>query len=153
MAIYKAVMRPALKYVCYIWSPLASSTSINKMKLMQNTALRTTTGFTQDKNIQHLYGEILILSIHKHLQLHASQYKQKTQHPSHPLNKHTSTIQGSKHLLSLTTAATKQTFPEIEPKYYVDAEYAFAMRRDLSCEKEDLSKVSKTKKQNNSTSS
>ena len=27
--------------------------------------------------------------IHKHLQLHASQYKQKTQHPSRPLHKHT----------------------------------------------------------------
>ena len=56
MAAYKAVMRPALEYASSIWSPLASSTSINKL---------------QD------------------LQLHTSQYKQKTQHPSHPLHKHT----------------------------------------------------------------
>ena len=31
----------------------------------------------------------LTLLIHKHLQLHASQYKQKTQHPSHLLHKYT----------------------------------------------------------------
>ena len=40
-------------------------------------------------NIQHLHDETLILPIHVHLQLHASQYKQKIQHPSHPLHKHT----------------------------------------------------------------
>ena len=37
-------------------------------------------------NIQHLHDETLI---HDHLQLHASQYKQKTQHPSHSVHKHT----------------------------------------------------------------
>ena len=46
------------------------------------------TGCTQDTNIQHLHEETLILPIHEHLQLHASQYKQKTQHPSHLLHKH-----------------------------------------------------------------
>ena len=44
----------------------------------------TTTTCTQDTNIQHLHDEPLIFPIHKHPQLHASQYKQKTQHPSHP---------------------------------------------------------------------
>ena len=51
-------------------------------------ALRTATGSTQDTNI-HLHDETLILPIYEHLQLCASQYKQKTQHPSHPLHKHT----------------------------------------------------------------
>ena len=32
-------------------------------------------------------NETFILPIHEHLQLHASQNKQKTQHPSHPLHK------------------------------------------------------------------
>ena len=40
MASYKAVMRPALEYASSIWSPLASSTSINKLQVMQNAALR-----------------------------------------------------------------------------------------------------------------
>ena len=88
MATYKAAMRPALGYASSIWSPLASSTSINKLKIMPNAALRIATGCTQDINI-HLQDVTLILPIHKHLQLHASQYKQKTQHPSHPLHKHT----------------------------------------------------------------
>ena len=56
---------------------------------MHNAALRTSTGCTQDTNIQHLHGGTLTLPIHKHMQLHASQYKQKTQHPSHPLLIHT----------------------------------------------------------------
>ena len=39
MATYKAVIRTA----SFIWSPLASSTSINKLQVMQNAALRTAT--------------------------------------------------------------------------------------------------------------
>ena len=89
MATYKAVMRPALEYASCVWSPIASSTSINKLQVMQNAALRTATGCTQDTTIQHLHDETLTLPIHEHLQLHASQYKQKIQHPSHPIHEHT----------------------------------------------------------------
>ena len=92
MATYKAVMRPALEYSSSVWSPIASSTSINKLQVMQNTALRTATGCTHDTSIQHLHDETLTLPIHEHLQLHASQYKQKTQHPSHPLHSYTTYI-------------------------------------------------------------
>ena len=114
MATYKAVMRPALEYASSVWSPIASSTSISKLQVMQNTALRTATGCTQDTNIQHLHDETLTLPIHEHLQLHASQYKQKTQHPSHPLHKHTTYFNTPrlKKTLLLTTAATQQTFPQ-----------------------------------------
>ena len=89
MATYKAVMRPTLEYASSIWSPLASSTSINILQVMQNVALMTATGCTQYTNIQHLHDKTLTLPIHEHLQLHASQYKQKTQHQSHHLHKHT----------------------------------------------------------------
>ena len=105
MAAYKAVMSPALEYASSIWSPLASSISINKLQVMQNAALRTSTGCTQDTNIQHLHDEILILPIHEHLQLHASQY------PSHPLHKHTTYVNTPRLKISLTTAVTQQTFP------------------------------------------
>ena len=77
MATYKAVMKPALEYASSMWSPLVSSSSINKLQVMQNAALRTATGCTQDTNIQHLLAEILILPIHEYLQLHASQYNRK----------------------------------------------------------------------------
>ena len=83
MATNKAVMRPALEYASSIWSPHASSTSINKLQVMQNTALRTATGCTQATHIQHLHDKTRTLLIHEHLQ-----YKQKTQLPSHPLHKH-----------------------------------------------------------------
>ena len=66
MATYKAVMRPALVYASSVWSHIASSTSINKLQVMQNAALRTATGCTQDTNIQHLHDETLTLPIHEH---------------------------------------------------------------------------------------
>ena len=112
MATYKAVMRPPLEYASSVWSPIASSTSIYKLQVMQNAALRTATGCTQDANI-HLYDETLTLPIHEHLQPHASQYKQKTQHPSHPLHKHATYFNTPrlKNPQFLTTAATQHTFP------------------------------------------
>ena len=57
MATYNAVMRSALEYAPSVWPPIASSTSINKLQVMQNAALRTATGCTQDTNIQHLHEE------------------------------------------------------------------------------------------------
>ena len=113
LATYTVVMRPALETGSSIWSLLSSSTSINKLQVMQNTALRTATGCTQDTNIQHLHDEALLLPIHEQLQLHASEYKQKTQHPSHLLHKHTTYFNTLrlKITLSLTTAATQQALP------------------------------------------
>ena len=55
MATYNAV----IEYTSSIWLPLASLTSINKLQVMQNAALRTATGCTQDINIQHLHDETL----------------------------------------------------------------------------------------------
>ena len=111
MATYKAVMRPALEYASSVSSPIASSTSINKLQVMQNPTLRTATGCTQDTNMQHLHDETLTLPIHEHLQLRASQYKQKTQHPSHPLHNILQHSKAKKTLFS-TTDATQQTFPQ-----------------------------------------
>ena len=113
MATYKAGMRAALEYASSAWSPIASSKRIDKLQFMQNAAVRTATGCTQDTNLQHLHDETLTLPIHGHLQLHASQYKQKTQHPSHPLHKHTTYFNTPRlKTLFLTTAATQQTFPQ-----------------------------------------
>ena len=138
MAAYKAVMRPVLEYASSIWSPLASSTSINKLQVIQHAALRTATGCTQDTNIKHLHDETLILSIHEHIQLHASQYKLKAQHTSHTLHEHTTyfntprlkniifnngryTTAATQWLLHNgrhTTDATQQTFPQTPHSHY-----------------------------------
>ena len=112
MPTYKAVMRPALGYASSIWSTLASSTSINKLQVIQNAALRIATGCTQDTNIQHLHDETLILHIHEHLQLHASQYKQKTQHTSHPLHKHTTYFNTPRLKNTIFNNGRYTTFPQ-----------------------------------------
>ena len=115
MATYKAVMRPAQELASSVWSNIASSTSINNLQIMQNAALRTATGCTQGAHIQRMHDERLTLPIHEHLQLHASNYKQKTQHPSHPLHKYTTyfnTPTPRLKTLFLTTAVTQQTFPQ-----------------------------------------
>ena len=53
MAPYKVIMRPALEYASSTWSPLAFSTSTIKLQVIQNAALITATGCTQDTNILH----------------------------------------------------------------------------------------------------
>ena len=95
MATYKAVMRAPLEYASSIGSPLASSTSINKLQVMHNAALRTATGCTQDTNIPHLHDETLILPIHEPIQFHASQNKQKhnIHHTPYTYMQHISTLQ------------------------------------------------------------
>ena len=97
-------MRPTLEYASSIWSPMASLTSINKLQVMQNAALRACTGCTHDTNIQHLHDETNILPIQKHLQLHvhAWQVRQKAQYPSHPLYRYT-THNTSQRLMKPTT--------------------------------------------------
>ena len=71
---------------------MASSTSVNKLQVMQFTALRASTGCTHDMNIQNLHDETNILPMQKHLQLHASQVRQKDpiyhKPPHRPLHCH-----------------------------------------------------------------
>ena len=54
---------------------------------MQNAALRTVTGCTQDTNIQHLHDETLILPIYEYLSSTRHNTNRKHNiHPSHPLH-------------------------------------------------------------------
>ena len=59
----------------------------DKLQIVQNTALRIATGCIHDTNTQYLHDETNVLPIHQHLQLHASQIRQKAQHPTHPTHK------------------------------------------------------------------
>ena len=105
MATYKAVMRPALEYASSVWSPIASSTSINKLQVMQNAALRTATGCTQDTNIQHLHDEMV--------------YVEQTNLPS---SNHTYTKSTPKHIHhhyapSVTSTHTTHIISSTAPTY------------------------------------
>ena len=77
---------------------------------MQNAALRTATGAHKTQTYT------ICMTKHSHLQLHTSQYKQRTQSPSH----HTTyfNIPRLKTPLFLTTAATQQTFPQSPHSHY-----------------------------------
>ena len=87
MDTYKAVMRPDLEYASSIWSPLASSTSINKRQVMDNAALRTATG--AHKTQTYKICMTLTLPIHEHLQFHASQCKTEKHKINHIPYTHT----------------------------------------------------------------
>ena len=93
---YKAVMGPTLEYSSSMWSPLASSISINKLEVMQNAALRL-------PHDAHKTPKYIGMTKHDDVHLHALQYKLKIQHPSHPLHKHT------RYLYTVTTTHPKQT--------------------------------------------
>ena len=95
MATYKAVMRPALEYSSSIWSSLASTTSMNKLQVMQNAALKTVTGCT---HIQNRHDESLTIQ--------TENATSTTQ--AHNILQHCK----AKKTLFITTAATQQTFPQ-----------------------------------------
>ena len=96
MATYKTVMRPALEYASSVWSPIASQTSINKLQVMQNAALRTATGCTQDTNIN------ICMTKHSHSPYtstysstpHNTNRKHNIHHIPYTNTQHTSTLQG-----------------------------------------------------------
>ena len=79
---YKTLLLPIIEYANTIWSPIISSTSLNKLQKIQNAALTTMAGCTLDTNTQHFHSETKILP----LQIHASQLTQKGSHLTHPLD-------------------------------------------------------------------
>ena len=86
---------------------------------MQNTALRTATGCTQDTHIQHLHDETLTLPIHEYLHLtrHNANRKHNINHipyTTYIILQHSK----AKKALSLTTAATQQTFHRSPHSHY-----------------------------------
>ena len=97
MATYKTVLRPALEYASSIWSPLASSTSINKLQVMQNAALRTSPGYTQNTNIQHHHDETLTRALTAtRLTIQQKITSHHIHHTPYTNMHHNLTLQGSK---------------------------------------------------------
>src|SRR5688572_17189560 len=86
LATYKTIILPVIEYASTIWYLIISDTNLQKLQTTQNSALRVVTGCTPDTNIQHLYKETKTLPLSNHLKLHASQLRQKSQLPTHPLH-------------------------------------------------------------------
>ena len=109
----KETFMAAMEYASSIWSPLACSTSIKQLHFMQNAALRTATGCTQDTNLQHLHDE------HSYF-LYTITYS-STRHNTNksttsitPLTQTCNILQHSKakKIIYLTTAVTQHTLPQ-----------------------------------------
>jgi Reverse transcriptase (RNA-dependent DNA polymerase) len=95
LVTYKAIVRPHLEYASTIWSSGIAESNIEELQKVQNKALRLATGCHQGTNNQHLHDETSVLPISNHLQLHASLFALKTNHPEHPL--HSLTLQTKSH--------------------------------------------------------
>ena len=81
---YKQFTRPILEYACPAWAPTTSATNVERLQRVQNAALRTATGHTQDTNIVHLHRETKVLPLNKHMRLITSQYRESCMDNDHP---------------------------------------------------------------------
>ena len=109
-----------------VWSPNASETNIDKLQIVQDTALGIAAGCTHDTKIQHLHDETNVLPRHQHLQLHASQIKQKAQHPTHPLHKltiylHTPRLKKQTTFNNINYTAIVDTHPDTVTRQQISA--------------------------------
>ena len=92
-------MRPALEYASSVLSPIASSTSINKLQVMQNAALRTATGCTQDTNICMTKQSHSPYTSTYSSTPHNTNKKHNIYHIPYTNTQHTSTLLGSKPII------------------------------------------------------
>ena len=103
MVTYKAVMRPALEYASSIWSPLASSTRINKLQVMQDAHKTQTYNICMTKHSYLLYTRTYSYMRHNTNRRHNIHH---TLTQTYNILQHSKAI---KNPLYLTTAATQQT--------------------------------------------
>jgi hypothetical protein len=88
-ATYKTYTRPILEYASPVWSSMISKTNMGELQIVQNAALRVSTGQTKDTNIQYLHDETLVLPLKTHTRLLASQLREKATVSTHPLHNQT----------------------------------------------------------------
>ena len=81
---YKSLIRPLLTYANPIWFPNSSPSAIQKLQVLQNSALRIATGCVRASAISHLHAETQVLPVRDHLSLLCSQYLARTLQPNHP---------------------------------------------------------------------
>src|SRR6185436_17259905 len=85
LATYKTIVLPVIEYASTVWSPNMTESNLRLLQSTQNSALRIITGCTADTNTEHLHIETKTLPLSNHLKLHATQLRQKSQLPTHPL--------------------------------------------------------------------
>ena len=82
-ATFKSLIRPLLDYAAPIIYPNYSATSIRRLQLVQNRALRLITGCHSLAAIDHLHSESGVLPVEAHLRLLSGQYLTRAMQPGH----------------------------------------------------------------------
>ena len=80
---YKAIGRSVANYSAPVWSTNASATSIGKIQIAQNEALRIATGSHKMSSIDHLHNETEMLTVKQHSDLLSAQYLVQCLDPDH----------------------------------------------------------------------
>ena len=99
---YKALIDSLFSYAAPVWYTNASMTSIRKLQLIQNSALRVATGSLMMSSIDHLHMEAEILTVKEHLDMLCSQALAtclQAGHPSFPVVTADSGPRNKKHTL------------------------------------------------------
>ena len=81
---FKSLIRPFFDYAAPIVYPLYSKTSIRRLQLVQNRALRLVTGCYMASSVDHLQAETEVLPVGDHLELLSAQFLASAQQPDHP---------------------------------------------------------------------
>ena len=80
---YKAIGRSVANYGAPVWSTNASVTSIGKIQIAQNEALRIATRSHKMSSIDHLHNETEMLTVKQHSDLLSAQYLVQCLDPDH----------------------------------------------------------------------
>ena len=94
---YKSIIRPFFDYAAPIVYPLYSQSSIRRLQLVQNRALRLVTGCHNASSVDHLHSETEILPVGDHLELLSAQFLARAHQPDHPNHQVIHLPQGPRH--------------------------------------------------------
>ena len=81
---YKIYIEPSVNYAAAVWSPNASSSSLESIQKVQNAALRIATGCYSNTTVEDLHLEAKVPLVADHLEMLGAQYLASSLRPSHP---------------------------------------------------------------------
>ena len=97
---YKTIERLIANYGASVWSTNARATSIGKIQIAQNEALRIATGSHKMTTIDHLHNETEMLTMKQHSGLLSAQYLVQYLDPDHVCHNITTMDSGSGSMIS-----------------------------------------------------
>ena len=121
---HKAIGRSVANYGAPVWSTIASVTSIGKIQIAQNEALRIATGSHKMSSIDHLHNETEMLTVKQHSDLLSAQYLVQCLDPDHVCHNITTMdvpLRQMKHTLHTRHYPTVQPLPAATKKETLQA--------------------------------